>query len=196
MPGSTFTQPPSGPKVKGVAFRTVETCFIELRGAGPRRRADELLPAELADAFRYKTIMASGWYSIEQYKALLRALREATAEGPELCREIGKLAARHDMAGVHKQIVARILSPQILFSMTQRVFSTYYDTGSFAMVESRRGFAHARASGCLGWDEDMWLELIGSSESLLEIAGAKHVRMRTLVGGKNDDFLDLEARWA
>ena len=42
----------------------------------------------------------------------------------------------------------------------------------------------------------MWLELIGSSESLLEIAGAKHVRMRTLAGGKNDDFLELEARWA
>jgi hypothetical protein len=185
------------PKVKGVAFRTVESCFVELRGAELRKRADSFLPAELAEGFRYKTILASGWYSIEHYKALFRALRSATGEGPDLAREIGKLAARHDMAGVHKQILARLVSPQALLGMSQRVFSTYYDTGRFAMVESRAGFAHARATGCTGWDECMWLELIGSSESLLEISGAKHVRMRALGGGKDgDDSLELEARWA
>ncbi|HEY3494327.1 MAG TPA: hypothetical protein VGK73_06565 [Polyangiaceae bacterium] len=180
-----------------MAFRTVETCFSELRGEAARTRADQLLSAELVEAFRYKTIMAAGWYPIGEYKALFRAFLGATGEGPELAREIGRLAARHDMAGVHKQIVARVVSPQMLFGMSQRVFSTYYDTGTFTMLESRRGFAHARAAGCLGWDACLWQEIIGSSESLLEIAGAKHVRMRVLGGGKDeDDFLELEARWA
>jgi hypothetical protein len=173
--------------VKGVAFRTVESCFAELRGEAARRRADEHLPPELAEAFRYRTVMATGWYSIDQYKALFRAFRAVTGEGPELAREIGRLAARHDMSGVHKQIVARIISPQALLGMSQRVFSTYYDTGTFAMLESRKGFAHAQATG--------WLT--GSAQSLLEIAGAKHVRTRTVAGGKDgDDFLDFEARWA
>jgi hypothetical protein len=198
MAGSAFTvPPPPGPKVKGVAFRTVETCFIELRGEALRKRADEHLPPDLADAFRYRTVLATGWYAIDLYKGLFRAFRSVTNEGPELAREIGGLAARHDMAGVHKQLVARIISPQTLLGMSQRVFSTYYDTGTFSMLDSRKGFAHARASGCTGWDENMWSELIGSCTSLLEIAGAKHVRTRTLGGARDgDDFLELEARWA
>ena len=183
--------------MKGVAFRTVEACFTELRGEAARKRVDEFMPAELAEGFRYRTVLAAGWYGIDLYKALFRGLRLATAEGPELAREIGRLAARHDMAGVHKQIVAKIVSPQMLLGMSQRVFSTYYDTGTFDMIESRRGFAHARASGCFGFDENMWYELAGSCESLLEIAGAKHVRTRLLGGGKDgDDFLEIEARWA
>lgn len=194
--GTSFTQPPPGPKVKGVAFRTVEGCFLELRGTEARRRADEHLPGELVDAFRYHTVLASGWYSVTLYKALLAAFRKATGEGPELPREIGKLAVRLDMAGVHKQILAKVLSPQALLGMSQRVFSTYYDTGTFSIVDSRSGFVRARATGCLGWDENMWHEVIGSSESLLEIAGAKHIRMRTLQGGKDgDDQLEVEARW-
>lgn len=184
-------------KVKGVALRTVETCFLELRGEAARQRADAFLPRELVDAFRYRTVMASGWYAIEQYKALFHAFRSATGEGPELPREIGRLAARHDMAGVHKQILARLISPQALLATSQRVFSTYYDTGRLELVEARRGFAHVRATGCLGWDQNMWSELMGSCESLLEISGAKHVRIRQLSGGKDDDaFLDVEARWA
>lgn len=197
MAGTAFTNPPPGPKVKGVAFRTVESCFRELRGETLRNRADEFLPKELAEGFRYHTILASGWYPIEQYRALLRGFRSVTGEGTELVRELGRLAVRHDMSGVHKQIIARVLSPQTLLGMSQRVFSTYYDTGQFVVVESRSGFVHARASGCLGWDESMWAEVIGSSESLLEIAGAKHVRMRTVAGGRDgDDFLEVEARWA
>jgi hypothetical protein len=175
----------------------VETCFTELSGAAARRRADDLLPKELAEAFRYQTLLAAGWYPIESYKALFHGFRLVRNEGPELARQIGRLAARHDMAGVHKQIIAKVLSPQTLLGMSQRVFSTYYDTGKFSILESRAGFVHARATGCVGWDENMWSEILGSCESLLEIAGARHVRMRTLEGGRDGDTLmDVEARWA
>lgn len=183
--------------MKGLAFRTVDSCFRELRGETLRRRADELLPQELAEGFRYHTILAAGWYPVEQYKALFRAFRSATGEGAELAREIGRFAARQDMAGVHKQLVARLLSPQTLLGMTQRMFSTYYDTGQFSIVESRSGYVRGCATGCVGWDESMWSELMGASESLLEIAGAKHVRLRTIAGGRDGDAsLDVEARWA
>jgi hypothetical protein len=185
-----------GAKVKGVALRTVDACFIELRGESARKRADAFLPPELLEAFRYHTVMASGWYAIEQYKALFHAFRSATGEGPELARAIGRLAARHDMAGVHKQILAKLISPQALLSTSARVFASYYDTGKVEVVETRRGFAHLRATGCLGWDQNMWSELIGSCEALLEISGAKHVRIRPLAGGKDDNaFLELEAHW-
>ena len=194
-----MTQPPrsGGPRVKGIAFRTVDQCFTELRGEPLRDKAFELMPRELADGFRYHTLLAASWYEIAWYRETFRALRAATGEGPELSRAIGKLAVRHDMSGVHKQILARIVSPQVLLGMSQRVFNTYYDTGKFGIVESRGGFVRAHCTGCAGWDQNMWSELTGSCESLLEIAGAQHVRIRAVQGaGDGDSDAELEAHWA
>jgi len=185
------------PQVKGVAFRTIELCFGELYGEARRDRARELMPEPLAAAYRYQSLMAASWYPIAWYREAFGAFRRATGAGPELAREVGRLAARHDMRGVHKQILAKLISPQALLAMSQRVFNTYYDTGRVETVESRRGYARIRCAGCTGWDENMWSEVVGSCESLLEIAGAKHVRSHTLLGGGNgDDEMIMEARWA
>jgi hypothetical protein len=193
------TEPPrSGePRVKGIAFRTIDLCFGELRGEQARERAFELMPQSLADGFRYRTLLAASWYPIGWYRETFQALRAATGEGPELPRAIGKQAVRHDMSGVHKQIFVKIVSPQVLLGMSQRVFNTYYDTGRFEIVESRRGFVRARCSGCFGWDQNMWSEITGSCESLLEIAGAEHVRLRAVSGALDgDSHAEFEAHWA
>jgi hypothetical protein len=146
--------------------------------------------------YRYHTLLASSWYPIEHYCEVFRAFRAVRSDGPELARAIGKLAARHDMSGVHKQILARLISPQALLSMSQRVFSTYYDTGKFDLLESRKGFVHCMFRDCLGFDESMWAEVAGSCESLLEIAGAENVRIRPIAGaGSGDSSAEFEARW-
>jgi hypothetical protein len=187
----------ASPKVKGIAFRTVELCFARRYGPGARERANEHLPAEIAENFRLHLILATNWYPIDQYKACLRAFRAAAGGGAEVAREIGRLAARHDMAQVHKQLLARLISPGALLALSQRVFNNYYDTGRFEILESERGFVRAQAVGCAGWDENMWTELAGSSEALLEIAGAKQVRLRIVKGGGDgDEGAELEARWA
>lgn len=185
------------PKVKGVAFRTIELCFTELHGEKSRDRARTLMPPELGNAYRYGSIMAASWYPIAWYRDAFGAFRGIHGAGLELARDIGRLAARHDMRGVHKQLLARLISPQALLAMSQRVFNTYYDTGTIETIESRRGYARVRCSGCTGWDENMWSELVGSCESLLEIAGGRHVRSHVLLGGGNgNDEMILEARWA
>ncbi len=84
-----------------------------------------------------------------------------------------------------------------MLALSQRVFNNYYDTGRFEILESKRGFVRAQATRCAGWDENMWTELAGSSEALLEIAGAKHVRLRIANGGRDgDEGAELEAHWA
>lgn len=186
----------ASPKVKGIAFRTIELCFAERYGQAARERANEHLPPELASNFRLRLILASSWYPIEDYKACFHAFRAATGAGTEVPREIGRLAARHDMAGVHKQLFAKLISPGALLSLSQRYFNNYYDTGTFKIAESQRGFVRAQATGCVGWDENMWTEVAGSSEALLEIAGARHVRLRITSGGRDgDESAELEARW-
>lgn len=184
------------PKVKGVAFRTIDFCYEHLRGVEAHDRAHEIMSGELADAFRYYTLLAASWYPISWYRETLRAFRAATQDGPELARDIGKLAARHDMSGVHKQIFAKLVSPPALLAMSQRVFNTYYDTGRFEIVNAERGHVQARCGNCVGWDHNMWMELAGSCESLLEIAGARDVELRVVSGGLDGNaYAVFEARW-
>ncbi len=193
-PSSTPARPE--PKVTGIAFRTIDTCFTELCGPEARERAHAAFPQELADAYRYSTLLAASWYPVAWYCGAFAAYRRVTGSGADLPRRIGKLAARHDMSGVHKRLVARILSPQALLGISQMVFNTYYDTGTFEVLRSTKGFVQVRISGCLGWDQSMWQEVAGSCESLLEIAGAKAPAVTFLSGGGDRDTTSmLEGTW-
>lgn len=184
------------PKVKGVAFRTIEVCFERWHGAQALERARKAMPGPLAEAFQYHTLLAASWYPIAWYRDTFRTFRASVGGGREFARELGRLAAKHDMAGVHKQLFAKFVSPQALLGMSQRFFSTYYDTGTFEIVDSRTGFVSARCWNCLGWDENMWLELAGSCESLLTIAGARNVDLRVVSGGSDGSVHSVfEATW-
>src|SRR3954462_12099587 len=110
-PRVTASSPPGGePRVKGVAFRTNELCFFELRGPEARDRARALMEPQLSHAFRHGLVLAASWYPISWYRDAFHAFRTATGEGIELVRAIGKCAVRRDMAGVHKQLIAKVLS--------------------------------------------------------------------------------------
>ena len=151
---------------------------------------------EVAQAFRYGTVLAASWYPISWYRDVLAAFRKAVNAGPELPRRIGKLAVQHDIKSAHKRLIAWLVSPQTLLSLSQRVFNSYYDTGSLQIVESRSGFVRMRASGCRGWDVNMWSELAGSSEALLELAGARQAHVRWLTGNRGTAAdHEFEAHW-
>ncbi len=185
-----------GPRVKGVAFRTIDGCFVELCGAVARDRSRAIMTPALAEAYRHGTLLPASWYPISWYREVFRSFRAATSSGPDLPRRIGALAVRHDMRGAHKRFVAWLVSPSAMLALSQRLFSTYYDTGRLVLVESRRGFASMRAMDCVGWDHNMWSELTGSSQALLEESGAKHVRLHSIAGGRDGDaHHDFEAHW-
>jgi hypothetical protein len=161
-----------------------------------REKAHAIMASDVAQAYRTGTMLAASWYPIGWYRGVFGAFRAAVGAGPELPRNIGRLAVQHDMKGAHKRLIAWITSPQMLLSLSQRVFNSYYDTGTVEILEARTGYVKMRAFGCAGWDLNMWSELAGSSESLLEVAGARRVRVRPLSGGRDgDDHHELEAHW-
>lgn len=183
-------------RTKGLALRALDRAFRSLRGDAAHERAHELLPADIADAFRYGTILPSSWYPIDWYADLLAAFVAATGEGTELCRRVGRVAARDEMLGLYQKLILGLLSPQLMFSMTQRFFSAFFDTGTVEVLEARRGYARARYSGCLGWEPNMWFEMLGACEAFLELSGARHVRVHIVAGGKpGDDHCELEGHW-
>ncbi len=112
-------------------------------------------------------------------------------------RAIGYRSLKLDMASVYKQFVMRFLSPQILLGFSGRLFNTYYDTGTFEVMESHQGSVAVRCSGCIGWDHNMWTEIAGGSVALLELSRAKDVRLRVLSGGRDGDTtLEMAAYWS
>jgi serine/threonine-protein kinase len=175
------------PRVKGVNLRTLDICFERLRGQSLRDAAHDRMPLELSGAFRYHTLLASCWYPMAWYRAMLRAICTVTEEGPELARALGRVTARHDLSGVYKQILARLLSPEALLAMSQRVFSTYYDTGRCEILDSRSGFAEVRCDACDGWDHNVWMKFAGACESMVQMAGGANPQMRVMAGGRDGD---------
>jgi hypothetical protein len=186
----------SEPQVKGVAFRSVYASLGKLRGDAVQRAVLEAVSEELRHGFTYRSIVPGGWYGIALYKELLGGIRSVTGEGKDLVTEIGRQCTRDDMAGIYS-VLAKLISPQSLFSLSQRVFSSYYSTGQVKMSESRTGYSHAVWNDCRGFDENMWTEVLGSCLQLLEIGGAKHVRIRVLSGGQDGtDHMEAAAHWS
>jgi hypothetical protein len=183
--------------VKGNAFRTIEQCFTELYGEEAREAALVLLPEPLRRAYQHKLLLASNWYPIAWYRDTFTAFRDSQRAGLELPREIGRRGVRRDLGSVYKQLLLKMVSPQALLSLSQRLFKNYFDAGEMRIEVSRSGYVHATWTGCEGWDENLWAELSGSCEALLEMAGARHVRLRVVKGGRTGDSrCEMDAHWA
>jgi hypothetical protein len=185
------------PQVKGNSFRTIDLCFTELCGEEARADAARRLSEPFRTNFEKRLILASNWYPIGWYREAFSAFRESQRAGTELPREIGRRSVRRDLNAVYKQLLLKMVTPQALLALSQRLFKNYFDTGAMRVRESRAGFVRAEWTGCEGWDENLWAELAGSCEVLLEMAGAKHVRLRVVRGGSSGDSeCEMEAHFA
>lgn len=184
------------PKIKGVAFRSVFSSLGKLRGKLAQQSALAAFGEDLKNGLGYGAIVSGGWYPIAWYKELFQVIRKSTGEGKDLVHAIGRQCTRDDMAGIYSML-AKLVSPQSLFALSQRLFSSYYSVGQVEMVESRRGYSHARWSKCYQFDENMWTEILGSCVQLLEIGGAENVRARILSGGLDgSDVMEAAAHWS
>ncbi len=183
------------PQVKGVTLRSAMKALEQLRGKAVCEAAIQRMPPELADGMRYGTILAARWYPISWYRDLHSAIVSATNEGERIIRAVEREAARSDMTGVYS-VAFKLLSPQTLINLSSRLFSTYYDTGHAETVDSRKGYVRVRWSGCSGFDRNIWAGLFASCELMLELAGAKNIRLYVRAGGgQEDDFAETEAYW-
>jgi hypothetical protein len=183
------------PHVKGVSFRSVLQALEALRGGEVVKNCTAQLPPDLAEAFQYGTILASGWYPIQWYRALLDSVRKSACSGEQFLFQIGRQCMLQDTTGVYRAVF-NLLSPQTVIRVTPRLFNNYYDTGKCSVVDATSGYARACWIDCEQFDRNMWCELFGGTEKLLELAGAKHIRTRILAGGGDGDTsAELAGHW-
>lgn len=186
----------SGPRVRGLAFETTLGEVRRLRGYATADAVVALLLSRGAEVVGSGATLANGWYPIAAYRELLAAIREVTGEGPELIRLIGHGAVRADIPRLYHRIL-HALSPKTIAQLGARYFPRIYDTGAFSVVSEGEGRIEARFVDCHGFDRNMWVEVSGSIEAFVELAGVREVSVRITDGGReNESTATIIARWA
>jgi hypothetical protein len=150
---------------------------------------------ECTRLIRERRLLPTGWYPIDWLRELHASAQRVTGKGAELSWQIGAASMRADFTGVYR-IFLLVLSPEALVSKSARVFSTYYTRGKMEILESRPKLVQVAFSDCVGFDANLWADVMGSAQAGLELCGAKQVEHETLSGGRDgDDFMEVVARW-
>ncbi|WP_394823034.1 hypothetical protein [Pendulispora albinea] len=151
------------------------------------------LPDELRDALRYGAIVRGGWYPIRWYGALHTTAR-LTGAPQGFARTVGRISTIDDLSGGIYSSFLRIVSPGFLISGAARLFNRYYELGTMDVLESRRGFVRVGCRGCVGFDANIWQDVLGGCEGGLQAARAHDLRIRLVTGGDDgDEHASIEA---
>lgn len=172
-----------------VAF---ERALTELKGEKAMEQILPRVPPDVARSISSKEILAVGWYPMEWFASLHTA---ANAEfGPEISREIGRTATRHDVTTIYRFIL-KFLSPDTLIKHYARVFALFCESGKAVIENHQKGNATIRCSGCEGASHGVWEDVIGSTEVILELCGAKSPSGRILSGAKDTGGMICQFVW-
>jgi hypothetical protein len=184
-------------RCKGICFLSFAAVVRERYGESRWQEIITHLPAEFGEPLRLGGITCAGWYAVAWYRFLHAAAQEVLGGGRGLAREIGRVATRNDLGtGVYK-IFTRVASPSFIVSGAARLFGKYYERGTMSIVESTDVLARAVWQGCIGFDQNLWEDVIGGCVGALEAAGAKNALVEVVSGaGDTDDNAVAIVRWS
>jgi hypothetical protein len=183
------------PNVKGTVMRGM---IASIERICPKATVDDmvlLLGEPLGNQLKHRAFIASGWYPVRDFRALLGAAMKVTGRDVELIEVLARDAALHEFRGLFR-LITFALSPDFLMRRTAGMFSRYYDTGTLTVPIAKKGYAEARYRGFAGFDRVLWNELIAGCRAILEVCGARDIRGRLVRGGGDGDVdLDLVVEW-
>jgi hypothetical protein len=181
-------------KVKGTAIQSSLRYVRERFGEEALQAVLAALPA--ADSADLSGALASSWCSME---SLLRFMQEAKRQlgprEPDVLRNMGRASCDYGVTGVYK-VFFRVGSPEFIIGRATRVFSSYYDTGRIAVVESRDGRAVVEVTGLEGSTPEFCERIYGWMSRTLELAGAKGLKSaHSLCVHRGDPVCRFEGDW-
>ena len=182
------------PRVKGLAFRSALEAIRTLRSDEGLAATLNELPAAVADPLRFGAVVASGWFPLASYSALLSAAQRAARF--DIARAVGRTAFRANLEGTYHAMTFP-LHPQAIVTRTPRTWGLHFDRGRLVVVEARAGMAQFLIEQGAGFDAVVWESIVGAVEGTLEACGARHLRMHVAAGGEDGDVsIEIQARWA
>ena len=183
-------------KVKGQSFRAFLAALDTLKGRKAVVITIAGLPREIREAIERNKIVTSGWYPMSWYAALHSSAKRACPGAVDLARKLGQEQMRAEMTGIYKFVLS-FFKPSTIMQHSGRVWSLYCQGGKLNVTEAGPTFARFVYEDCHGSDANVWFDTIGSAEVLLQLAGARDVRVDVKSGGGDGDAtMTAELHWA
>jgi|GEM_PF-1290204 len=181
--------------VKGMAFRSVLAAHLHLRGPAADEAVRKALPEALSHALVTGTLMPSGFHPVAWYRELYAAIRRTAGGSLDVVRQVGALSAERDVSTMYR-MVFKLLSPKTLMQSTQRSLQTFFTDVRLVASETSPRRIQFEYQGFVGFDENLWADMYGSSERLIQMTGVKDVvLLKTGGGGNGDSTMALTCSW-
>jgi hypothetical protein len=181
-------------RAKGVVFHTFFDVLRSRHGEPAVKSVLASAPEELAHALRYGAIVKGGWYPLGWYCDLHRVAFAVTSDA-RLAYTVGYDSTIADLQSGILRMVLKAVNPGFALTIASAVFNRYYELGKLH-VDSRDHGCAARFEGCVGFDRNVWQDVLGGCEGGATAAGARDVRLVQLSGGREGDTsCSIELHW-
>jgi eukaryotic-like serine/threonine-protein kinase len=191
-----FTFVPGGvmARIRGSAFITLREFVKERFGTAGWEKLLGRLSAE--DRKEVDEILPIGWYDFRLRVRMLRILESELGVGdPKILEQFGRFGAERDLNTITRAFL-KLASPSFALEKTGEYWSRFHDYGSWKVVRN----SERAATGTLTdtpFDNELYCkELRGYMQRLLELVGAKDVKLiHTLCIGRGDKVCEFKGTW-
>jgi hypothetical protein len=182
-------------RVRGVVFYNL---LNALRVRHGQRVAEDVLDAMdpfVARSIRERKVDASTFYPSSEHRHMYRAACEVTGRGPEIAREFGRFTIEHNIPVLYRMCL-HALTPDFAIQRAHSVYRRYFDRGAVRLLERAPRWAVVEVGDCPGFDECLWLDVLGGCEGALLTTGAREVEIGYIAGGTDSATTSrIAARW-
>jgi hypothetical protein len=182
------------PRMKGLSFHSVLDAIERARGRAFREAVERSFREPLATPWSHREVVANGWYPIAWYREVWRAIRTLEPD-PAFVRRIGRESVEVDLKTIHRVLLS-FLSTTRVASLAGKLMERYFDRARIDVRSIDRTHLVVRWTGCDGFDDTMWIEMLATAERLIELSGVEGLRTTLLSGGRGGaSEAELDVRW-
>ncbi len=183
---------PKDCEAKGANFLALRSAMRLLRGSQGVQAMLDALEGPVAPLLREERLYENQWYPIAFYREIHRAAE--VAAGEPIARRLGHHATKELFSKAYA-IFARIVGPSTSWRHSSQAFQTFYRPAEVEVLSTMDASVRARVSGCPGFDERVWDDVIGSVEAIIEISGGKSPVTDVRQAAEDLSMMEIEVRW-
>jgi hypothetical protein len=176
---------------KGTGFQNVREFVVSRSGVN----AWESVVAQLSapDRAVLEAIVPVGWYDLNVYARLIRAVDERLGVGDlRLVLALGKFEAERDLTTTQR-VFLRLVRPSFAIEQMDKYWRRFHDSGTWTTDRGDREVI-ATLTGWGGVDVALCRELVGYLGRTLELLGGRDVTMEhRRCRARNDEICEFHA---